>query len=38
MGAADGPPWVLDAGGGLRTVVVDGGALACLGTDRLELV
>src|SRR5665647_3302776 len=38
MGAADGPPWVLDAGGGLRAVVVDGGAPACLGTDRLELV
>ena len=37
-GAAPGPPWVLTAGGGLRAVAVDGGALASLATDRLELV
>ena len=37
-GAAAGPPWVLVTDGGLRAVVVDGGAPASLGTDRLELV
>ncbi len=37
-GAPAGPPWVLAANGGLRAIVVDGGALASLGTDRLELV
>ncbi|WP_024285189.1 hypothetical protein [Cellulomonas sp. KRMCY2] len=44
MAAADGPPWVLQGAaasqgaGGLRAVVVDGGALASLGTAGLELV
>ncbi len=32
------PPWVLAADGGLRAVVIEGGALASLGTERLELV
>ncbi len=32
------PPWVLTADGGLRAVVIDGGALASLGTGQLELV
>ena len=31
-------PWVLAGGGGLRAVVVGGGALASLATDRLELI
>ncbi len=34
----DGPPWVLGTPAGLRAVVVDGGAPASLGTDRVELV
>ena len=34
----DGPPWVLASPGGLRAVLVDGGAPASLGTDRIELV
>jgi len=34
----DGPPWVLESPGGLRAVLVDGGAPASLGTDRVELV
>ncbi|MHB1289182.1 GH36-type glycosyl hydrolase domain-containing protein [Georgenia sp.] len=37
-GPAVGPPWVLVADGGLRAVVIDGGAPVSLGTDRLELV
>ena len=36
--AANGPPWVIGSTGGLRAVVVDGGAPASLGTDRIELV
>lgn len=36
--AVDGPPWVLGSAGGLRAVIVDGGAPASIGTDRLELV
>ena len=36
--AVDGPPWVLGSAGGLRAVIVDGGAPASLGTDRIELV
>ncbi|HET7822526.1 MAG TPA: cellobiose phosphorylase [Ornithinibacter sp.] len=32
------PPWVLESSGGLRAVLVDGGAPASLGTDRVELV
>ncbi|MFN2318853.1 MAG: cellobiose phosphorylase [Dermatophilaceae bacterium] len=32
------PPWVLGSGGALRAVVMDGGAPASLGTDRIELV
>jgi CRISPR-associated protein Csx3 len=31
-------PWVLASAGGLHAVVVDGGAPASIGTDRLELV
>ncbi len=34
----DRPPWVLESSGGLRAVIVDGGAPASLGTDRVELV
>ena len=34
----DGPPWVLRSAGGLRAVIVDGGAPASLATDRIELV
>ncbi|HSO64110.1 MAG TPA: hypothetical protein VLQ78_03325, partial [Ornithinibacter sp.] len=34
----DAPPWVLGSAGGLRAVIVDGGAPASLGTDRIELV
>jgi CRISPR-associated protein Csx3 len=34
----DRPPWVLESSGGLRAVLVDGGAPASLGTDRVELV
>ncbi|HYO17663.1 MAG TPA: hypothetical protein VES02_03225, partial [Dermatophilaceae bacterium] len=37
-GAVSNPPWVLAADGGLRAVVVEGGALASLATDRLELI
>ena len=37
-GASAGPPWVFTADGGLRAVVVDGGAPASLATDGLELV
>ena len=36
--AVDGPPWVLGSTGALRAVIVDGGAPASLGTDRIELV
>lgn len=38
MEAVAGPPWVLASGGGLKAVLVDGGAPASLGTDRIELV
>ena len=36
--AVDGPPWVLRSAGGLRAVIVDGGAPASSATDRIELV
>ncbi len=36
--AVDRPPWVLESAGGLRAVIMDGGAPASLGTDRVELV
>ena len=36
--AQDGPPWELESTGGLRAVIVDGGAPASLRTDRIELV
>ncbi|MEO7420989.1 MAG: cellobiose phosphorylase [Ornithinibacter sp.] len=31
-------PWLLESGGGLRALVVEGGAPASLGTGRIELV
>ena len=37
-GAARWPPWVLAADSGLRAIVVEGGALASLATDQLELI
>ncbi|NMR20691.1 hypothetical protein [Cellulomonas fimi] len=36
--APDAPPWRLEGGGGLRALVVDGGALASLAADDVELV
>ncbi|MEO6790719.1 MAG: hypothetical protein ABI187_07090, partial [Ornithinibacter sp.] len=32
------PPWLLGSRGGLRALIVEGGAPASLGTDRIELV
>ena len=34
----DGPPWTLGSGGGLRAVIVHGGAPASIASDRIELV